>query len=72
MELPLYSSPFTPSDEADTPKENNSSSLTYKAGFAMLACIACVVIYKKRQKKIKVKSAQEKELSEMNAEDPDR
>jgi uncharacterized repeat protein (TIGR01451 family) len=71
-ELSLYSSPFTPSTETDKPKENDSSSLKYKTGFAMLACVACAVIYKKRQKKIKVKSAQEKELNELKAEDPDR
>jgi uncharacterized repeat protein (TIGR01451 family) len=72
MELSLYSSPFTPSTEPDTPKESDSSSLKYKAGFAMLACVACAMVYKKRQKKIKVKSAQEKELNEMKDEDPDR
>lgn len=72
MELSLYSSPFTPSVEPDTPEESNSSSLKYKTGFVMLACVACAVVYKKRQKKIRVKSAQEKELNEMEAENPDR
>jgi uncharacterized repeat protein (TIGR01451 family) len=71
-ELSLYSSPFTPSTETDKPKENDSSSLKYKTGFAMLACVACAVVYKKRQKKIKVKRAQEKELNELKAEDPER
>ncbi len=71
-ELSLYSSPFTPSAEPGMSQESDSSSLKYKAGFAMLACVACAVVYKKRQQKIKVKSTQEKELNEMDSEDPDR
>lgn len=70
-ELPLYSSSFTPSDESDESEESNSSSLKY-VGFAILACVAGAIIYKKRQKKIKMKSAQEDELNEMKFDDPDR
>jgi hypothetical protein len=70
-EIPLYSSPFTSSDESGVSKESNSSSLKY-IGLAILACVAGAVIYKKRQKKIKMKSAQEDELNEMKFEDPDR
>lgn len=70
-ELPLYSSPFTPSDESDSSEESNSSSLKY-IGLAILACVVGAVIYKKRQKKIKTKNAQEDELNEMKFEDPDR
>jgi len=70
-ELSLYSSPFTPSDESDASEGSNSSSLKY-IGLAILVCIAGAVIYKKRQKKIKMKSAQEDELNEMKFEDPDR
>ncbi len=73
IELSLYSSTFTPSTEAGISEERNSSSLAYKAGFAMLVFVACgVVIYKKRQKKLKMESAQENELNEMKAEDRDR
>jgi uncharacterized repeat protein (TIGR01451 family) len=67
-ELSLYSSPFTPTAEpgmSGMPQKSSSSSPKYKAGFFMLACVACVVIYKKHQKKMKVKDAQEKELNEM-------
>jgi hypothetical protein len=70
-EIPLYSSPFTSSDESGVSKESNSSSLKY-IGLAILACVAGAVIYKKRQKKIKMKSAQEDELNEMKFDDPDR
>lgn len=70
-ELPLYSSPFTPSDESDESKGGNSSSLKY-IGLAILACVAGAVIYKRRQKKIKMKNAQEDELNEIKFEDPDR
>lgn len=73
IELSLYSSTFTPSTEAGISEEGNSSSLAYKAGFAMLVFVACgAVIYKKRQKKLKMESAQENELNEMKAEDRDR
>ncbi len=72
MEFPLYSSPFTPSAESGVSGESGSSSLKYKAGFAMVAFVACALVYKKRQKKIKIKSAQEKELNEINSEDTDR
>jgi uncharacterized repeat protein (TIGR01451 family) len=67
-EMSLYSSPFTPTAEpgmSGMPQKSSSSSPKYKAGFFMLACVACVVIYKKHQKKMKVKDAQEKELNEM-------
>ena len=64
-EMSLYSSPFIPTAEPGMPQKNSSSSPKYKAGFFMLACVACVVIYKKHQKKMKVKDAQEKELNEM-------
>jgi hypothetical protein len=70
-ELSLYSSPYTPSTETGVSEESNSSSLKY-VGFAILACAAGAFIYKKRQKKIRVKSVQEDELNEMKAEDPDR
>jgi hypothetical protein len=70
-ELSLYSSPYTPSAETDVSEESNSSSLKY-VGFAILACAAGAFIYKKRQKKIRVKNAQEDELNEMKVEDPDR
>lgn len=71
-QLSLYSSSFTPSVEPGVPEESDSSSFKYKAGFAMLACVACAVGYKKRQKKIEIKNAQEKEFNEIKSEDPDR
>lgn len=70
-ELPLYSSPFTPSDESGVSEESNSSSLKY-VGFAILVCVVGAVIYKRRQKKIKMKNAQEDELSEIKFDDPDK
>jgi len=70
-ELPLYSSSFTPLAESDESGGGNSSSLKY-IGLAILACVAGAVIYKKRQKKIKMKSAQEDELNEIKFDDPDR
>jgi uncharacterized repeat protein (TIGR01451 family) len=70
--LSLYSAPFTPSTEPGMSQESDSSSFKYKAGFFMLACVAGAVVYKKRQKKIKVKNAQEKEFNEISSEDPDR
>lgn len=70
-ELPLYSSSFTPLAESDESGGSNSSSLKY-IGLAILACVAGAVIYKKRQKKIKMKNAQEDELNEIKFDDPDR
>lgn len=70
-ELPLYSSPFTPSEESGVSEESSSSSLKY-VGLVILACVAGAVIYKKRQKKIKMKSTQENELSEIKFDDPDK
>jgi hypothetical protein len=71
-QLSLYSSPFTPSAEPDMPQEGDSGSFKYKAGFAMLACVACVVVYKKHQKKREANSAQEREFNEMESEGPGR
>jgi len=71
-QLTLYSAPFSPSVESGVPKESGSSSFKYKAGFAMLACAICVVGYKKHQKKMEMRNAQEKEFNEMKSEDPDR
>ncbi|WP_243684515.1 COG1361 S-layer family protein [Methanosarcina barkeri] len=70
-ELSLYSSSFTPLAESDESGGGNSSSLKY-IGLAILVCIAGAVIYKKRQKKIKMKNAQEDELNEIKFDDPDR
>lgn len=70
-ELSLYSSPFTPSAENGESKGSNSSSLKY-IGLAVLICGAGAFIYKKRQKKIRLKSTQEDELNEMKVEDPDK
>ncbi len=71
-ELSLYSSSFTPSAESyESEGGNFSSSLKY-IGLAILICIAGAVIYKKRQKKIKMKNAQEDELNEIKFDDPDR
>lgn len=70
-EIPLYSSSFTPSAESEESEGGNSSSLKY-IGLAILACAAGAVIYKKRQKKIKMKNAQEEELHEIKFDDPDR
>jgi hypothetical protein len=70
-ELSLYSSPFTPSAANGESKESNSSSLKY-IGLAVLVCGAGAFIYKKRQKKIRLKSTQEDELNEMKVEDPDK
>ncbi|HNW38086.1 MAG TPA: hypothetical protein PKJ75_04465 [Methanosarcina vacuolata] len=70
-ELPLYSSSFTPSAESDESEGGNSSSLMY-IGLVILACVAGAVIYKKRQKKIQMKNAQEDELNEIKFDDPDK
>ncbi len=71
-QLTLYSSPFSSSIEPGMPEKGGSSSFKYKAGFAMLACVLCVVGYKKHQKKMGMKNAQEKEFNEIKSEDPDR
>lgn len=70
-ELPLYSSSFTPSAESDESEGGNSSSLMY-IGLLILVCVAGAVIYKKRQKQIQMKNAQEDELNKIKFDDPDK
>jgi hypothetical protein len=70
-EIPLYSSSFTPLAESDESKGGNSSSLKY-IGLAILACVAGAVLYKRRQKKMKMKNAQQEELNEIKFDDPDK